>query len=292
MKIMRIPNSFLTDFTRPADLKLACVFYSLIHRHTQRNMLGYVVTVKQETLAALCGCSPATVKRSASVLRSFGFIKSQKRTHMGERLGTYTYVIAQYNISRNYFNMDKRLIRRVNGQAFRVYAMFCKLADSKNRTFFQSLNDLAGILSMSKNEIIKAVKQLISLKLIRKRCKKTSVGDYTDNTYTVCIYVRNGGIHKKITAPVTRLLSAFSSCPNVCEIYFIYSIADKKKNVKHFSKNNLKKRRFYFTKGSIKNELSITNPLSLSVRKKKNIIYVNLSIFIIFSVLSFLKIKP
>ena len=54
---MRIPNSFVTRFTQAADLKLACVFYSLIHKNTKRNLLGYEITVKQSTLMSLCGCS-------------------------------------------------------------------------------------------------------------------------------------------------------------------------------------------------------------------------------------------
>ena len=41
---MRIPNSFVTRFTQASDLKLACVFYSLIHKNTKRNLLGYEIT--------------------------------------------------------------------------------------------------------------------------------------------------------------------------------------------------------------------------------------------------------
>ena len=62
---MRIPNSFVTRFTQASDLKLACVFYSLIHKNTKRNLLGYEITVKQTTLVSLCGFSVYTVKRAA-----------------------------------------------------------------------------------------------------------------------------------------------------------------------------------------------------------------------------------
>ena len=88
---MRIPNSFVTRFTQAADLKLACVFYSLIHKNTKRNLLGYEITVKQSTLMSLCGCSLSTVKRTVRSLSKCGFIKSQKRqmTTPG-KLGTYT----------------------------------------------------------------------------------------------------------------------------------------------------------------------------------------------------------
>ena len=72
---MRIPNSFVTRFTQASDLKLACVFYSLIHKNTKRNLLGYEITVKQTTLVSLCGFSVSTVKRAASSLLKSGFIK-------------------------------------------------------------------------------------------------------------------------------------------------------------------------------------------------------------------------
>ena len=205
---MRIPNSFLTDFKSPSDLKLVCVFYSLIHANTEKNLLGYVITVKQEVLANLCGCSVSTVKRSIASLRRLGFIKSQKRIVLEkDRLGAYMYTIADVPVQRNYFVLERSLIRKVNGQAFKVYAMFCKLADSKTRSFYQSLNDLSRMICMDKKDVIKAIKKLISLKLIRKRRRLTGNGDFTDNTYIICKYITNCKIRgrqfkaKKITAP-------------------------------------------------------------------------------------------
>lgn len=194
---MRIPNSFLTDFKSASDLKLACVFYSLLHKNTVKNMLGCEVTVKQSTLASLCGCSVATVKRSVESLRRLGFIKSQKRLAVGEnKLGTYLYTIVAVDRSCGYFTMERKLICRMSGQEFKVYAMFCKLAD-KHGEFFQSYSDLSHLLLMSKKEIIKAVNSLIRHKFIRKRVKKTHSGDFTDNTYIICQYVRHSKIGKK-----------------------------------------------------------------------------------------------
>lgn len=264
---MRIPNSFLAEFKSSSDLKLTCVFYGLIHKNTPKNLMGYVVTVKQETLAKLCGCSLATVKRSLTSLRNMGFIKSQKRTHIAaNRLGTYTYTIDVIQTQKNYFNIDRRLLSRVSGQAFRVYAAFCKLSDSRTRDFYQSLNDLSEILSISKNELLKAIKKLVSLKLIRKRRKKTIAGDYTDNTYIVCKYEINSRIYKKrpmkrAAIPVTRLpLSAFLSTNKLIAVIIIH---DKCNFVKPFGIKNFKVRRkafFIRTRGSIKNELSLTDP--------------------------------
>lgn len=194
---MRIPNSFVTRFTQASDLKLACVFYSLIHKNTKRNLIGYEITVKQSTLMSLCGCSLSTVKRTVRSLSKCGFIKSQKRqmTTPG-KLGTYTYTIDAVSTASKYFTMDKKLMSRLNGNEFRVYAMCCKLADSSHKSFFQSYNDLSKLLGMSRQDVLRTIEKLVKGKFIRKKKIRTRVGDFTDNTYTVCIYVPHSRIKK------------------------------------------------------------------------------------------------
>lgn len=194
---MRIPNSFVTRFTQASDLKLACVFYSLIHKNTKRNLLGYEITVKQSTLMSLCGCSLSTVKRTVRSLSKCGFIKSQKRqmTTPG-KLGTYTYTIDAVSTASKYFTMDKKLMSRLNGNEFRVYIMCCKLADSSHMSFFQSYNDLSQLLGMSRQDVLRTIEKLVKGKFIRKKKIRTRVGDFTDNTYTVCIYVPHSRIKK------------------------------------------------------------------------------------------------
>ena len=194
---MRIPNSFVTRFTQASDLKLACVFYSLIHKNTKRNLLGYEITVKQTTLVSLCGFSVSTVKRAVSSLLKSGFIKSQKRqTNAPGKLGTYTYTIDAVSTASKYFTMDKKLISRLNGNEFRVYAMCCKLADSSHMSFYQSYNDLSKLLGMSRQDVLRTIEKLVKDKFIRKKKIRTRVGDFTDNTYTVCIYVPHSRIKK------------------------------------------------------------------------------------------------
>jgi DNA-binding MarR family transcriptional regulator len=194
---MRIPNSFVTRFTQASDLKLACVFYSLIHKNTKRNLIGYEITVKQSTLMSLCGCSLSTVKRTVRSLSKCGFIKSQKRqmTTPG-KLGTYTYTIDAVSTASKYFTMDKKLMSRLNGNEFRIYAVCCKLADSSHKSFFQSYNDLSKLLGMSRQDVLRTIEKLVKGKFIRKKKIRTRVGDFTDNTYTVCIYVPHSRIKK------------------------------------------------------------------------------------------------
>lgn len=197
--LVRIPNSFIEIFKgKSSELQLACAFYSLINQNTQKNLLGYQMTVKQETLAKICGFSILTVKRGVAKLVADGFITSQRRTVREQGvLGTYVYTIKIFDTTKEYFVMDKKLISRVNGQAFRVYATFCKLAERRYRRFYQSLNDLSKILGMSKKEVIKAIKKLISAHLVRKYLKKTEAGDFTDNTYEICVFIARPKVAKR-----------------------------------------------------------------------------------------------
>ncbi len=195
---MRIPNSFLTDFTSPAELKLACIFYGLINKNTKKNLLGWEISVKQSTLAALCGVSESTIKRALKSLKNKGFICSQKRSYVCEhRLGTYTYTIKDVPVNRRYFNIQKKAIRRLTGSSFKVYAHFCKLADKRGK-FFQSLNELCDIIRIGKKELTIIISKLIKDKLIRRLRRMTRCGDYTDNIYFVTYFIGPLKIRSKL----------------------------------------------------------------------------------------------
>lgn len=112
------------------------------------------------------------------------------------KLGTYTYTIDAVSTASKYFTMDKKLMSRLNGNEFRVYAVCCKLADSSHKSFFQSYNDLSKLLGMSRQDVLRTIEKLVKGKFIRKKKIRTRVGDFTDNTYTVCIYVPHSRIKK------------------------------------------------------------------------------------------------
>ncbi len=193
---MRIPNTFLDEFKNAAELKIACVFYSLISRRTKTNLMGYEITVKQETMCKYSCLSLPTVKKALAALADKGFILSQKRSTYDKRQGTYIYSVKKYDVSDNYFLSDRPLFRRLNGQVFRVYMHFCRFAAGADRSFYHSYNDLADKLGIERREVVKAVNKLDQLGLIFIRRKLTQEGDYTDNSYIVYRY-RKGRIKKK-----------------------------------------------------------------------------------------------
>lgn len=55
------------------------------------------------------------------------------------KLGTYTYTIDAVSTASKYFTMDKKLMSRLNGNEFRVYAVCCKLADSSHKSFSKAI---------------------------------------------------------------------------------------------------------------------------------------------------------
>lgn len=196
MNYIRIPNSFLTEYKQASELKLACVFIGLIYKNTNKNLLGWEITVKQKTLAQLCGCSVVTVQRTIKALALKGFIVSMHRTAVDRKLGTYRYVVKNVSMQHDYFYMQKKALMHLNGTAFKVYAHFCKFADGRTHQFFQSINELCSIISIGRKELIECINKLIKSKLIRKKCRITAAGDYTDNLYTVTTFTA-GSIRKK-----------------------------------------------------------------------------------------------
>lgn len=260
MNFIKIPNAFLTEFRQASELKLACVFMGLIHKNTAKNLLGWEITVKQKTLARLCGCSVVTVQRTIKSLASKGFIVSMQRSARDRKLGTYRYVVKNISMQRGYFYMQRKALLHLNGTAFKVYAHFCKLADGSTHQFFQSINELCSIIGIGKKELIECINALISAKLIRKKRRMTAAGDYTDNLYTVTT-LSSGTIRKKRKKNVPSAnLKSFRNT----NINFIYIVNDYIDFVKSFLRKNIKKlkkflcgnilkrkrRRFYRYRGS------------------------------------------
>ena len=196
-KMVRIPNCFIELFDKSADLQLACAFYSLIHYNTEKDLNGdYIISVSQETLATICGCSVITISRAAAHLLNNGFITSQHRPVTTRKaasgalmLDKYTYVVRFYSCETNFFTVDKALLHRLSGAAFRVYILFCKLSDNNTRSFFHSLKDMSNLGKIAKGVICKAINLLEEIGLIKRQKKITVYGDYTDNSYIVCIFI-------------------------------------------------------------------------------------------------------
>lgn len=222
--LVRIPNCFTDMFQSAAELKLACAFYGLINAETDKDLIGnYIISVSQKTLAALCGCSEMTIRRTAAKLMKAGFILSQHRPVSARKaadgslmLDKYVYTILALSCDSDYFRADKSLFCKVSGTSFKVYMLFCKLADSRSHSFFHSLTDICSDDELKqwrigRTELCKAIKALCELRLIRRYRKLTYYGDFTENTYIIIIYIQ-GRIHKKRRNKKRRRVKEISPC--------------------------------------------------------------------------------
>ncbi len=207
MKI-KIPNSLFSISDR-TSFRLAVTFLSLVNPNTKQSKDGeyYVMTVKQDTLARLSGLSVATVKRTLAKLSQNGFISFSTRTHRADgKLGTTLYYVKRNALESRYFCVQRKALSQISSnKAFYVYCLCCKLActerGSLNSSFFHSYSDIADMIisegvSATRSDIISIIKELITLKLIRRKRTRCSFGDYTDNKYSVTEFVQ-GRITKK-----------------------------------------------------------------------------------------------
>ena len=210
---MKIPNKLL-ELSRN-EFMVACRLYSIVNRHTKLTTNGYAVCIKQETIAASCGLSVATVKRVLKALSEKGVITHQYRqTRSNGCLGATHYDLQAFSFLSDYFYMPNDVFKLgLSQKMFYAYALFCKLADSNKRSFFHSYNDLAEMMQLKRSEVIELVGSLIKTRLIFRTRRRTKAGDHTDNLYFIVLRVK-GRIKKKWTkemrAPKTRLSNQYS----------------------------------------------------------------------------------
>jgi predicted transcriptional regulator len=163
---MKIPNKLL-ELSRN-ELMVACRLYSIVNSHTKLTTNGYAVCIKQETIAAICGLSVATVKRVLKALSEKGIITHQYRqTRANGCLGATHYDLQAFSFLSDYFYMPNDVFKLgLSQKMFYAYALFCKLADSNRRTFFHSYNDLAEMMKLKRSEVIELVGALIKTRLV------------------------------------------------------------------------------------------------------------------------------
>lgn len=183
---MRIPNSFLTDFSdTPNEFKAVCFIYSLINPFTATDNDGnYILRIKQETLAKRCYISIATVKRIISNLIQKGFIlKAERSVKQNGELGTTLYTVKKHAVNRRYFCITKRSLYMLAGKSFVVYAHCCSSAHKDK--FFKSYTTLAEETGYRRSDIIRIIKELVSDGFLAKYKRRTKVGDNTANVYLI-----------------------------------------------------------------------------------------------------------
>jgi predicted transcriptional regulator len=148
---------------------------------------------------------------------------------------------------KNYFFVDRKIFKhKLTSAQFRMYLFFCKAANPSNKRCWNSFNDIANALGIKRTVVVKTVKELISMKLIRKYRIKKSDGSFSDNHYKV-IPLQYTYKFRKRKRPCRSLLRQGL---NICyKLAYASSLTSVKQTVA-FVKRKSRKNLFFVTRGS------------------------------------------
>lgn len=182
-----LPSNITENRLQPNQFKVLVYLYSLVRRSTKCK-----VKVRQELIAKRCNLSISTVRRCTEALVQEGYIIGRYRSKKANGyLGTYTYYLQP--IGDRKFRIDRTALR-LESKLLRIYALFCKLANSETLWFYHSYSDLASLLGQKRSIVIALVESIEALGLIKKNRRVTTHGDFTENTYAVLIFRKSSSI--------------------------------------------------------------------------------------------------
>lgn len=176
----RLPN-FVFDYKLSStELAVATVLYSLKSRNNKK----HIVKIKQENICNISKIkSKITVAKAIKKLMSVGIIKWVKRSKkLDGHLGTYTYCLA--DVTGKYTKIQRNIFKSgLSVSELKVFLLINKCIDTKTGKCWNSYNDLASKLYMSRSRVIEIVKALIGkgFLLVKKVIKKD--GSLSDNHY-------------------------------------------------------------------------------------------------------------
>lgn len=123
--------------------------------------------------------------RRVNTLVKLGYIERIARPHSEpHRLGAYVYTIP--NIVGKYFYVNRNIFKyKLKPAQMRMYLFFCKCADSKSKSFWQSFNDICYLLQLHRSAVTKTISELVSAGLIKKENIIKKDVSYSDNYYEI-----------------------------------------------------------------------------------------------------------
>lgn len=168
-----------------SQMRILAMLYSL------NRSIKYRVKVRQSAIAKKCGISISSVKRNIDELWRKGYILGKIRQLRDDgTLGTYTYILPEI-AKTGYFYVSRKALDQLNKTQTRMYLFLCKCARSKTYDCWNSFNDIAKALKISRNSAVKCIRELVELKVIEKRHNLSRNGAFYDNTYVITSELEN-----------------------------------------------------------------------------------------------------
>ncbi len=195
LSYIKLPNEIL-EMNLTAN-ELAVLFYlSSIYAHGRDS-----VCVKQSTIAKKCGIKTTqTVSKIAASLSDKGLIICRRCLYDNNSTGMIYYTLKLPTASKGYFFVQRHILNeQLTPVQLRVYLFICRALSPSLGRCWNSYNDLAKLIGISRSKAIEIVAQLVGKNVIRKHKIKTRSNKrvYGDNHYTVVCYVPHRPIHKR-----------------------------------------------------------------------------------------------
>ncbi|MEG2814437.1 MAG: hypothetical protein RSA79_07530 [Oscillospiraceae bacterium] len=196
MSVFKMSNQiFSEDFLQlkltPNELYIYTYLCS-VHSHYS-TLLGDLIKVKQAKIAQKCGIKTTeTVSRCITSLMKKGLISRViKSVKSNRQRGTNSYIINKPSNKDGFFYVDRNVFGQISARQMRVYLFLAKSYDKKRNDSWNSYNDIANQLKISRQEAIKNVAELLQLKFITKSLRKAKNNRrvYVDNHYTIILSV-------------------------------------------------------------------------------------------------------
>jgi len=194
LSYIKLPNEIL-NINLTAN-ELAVLFYlSSIYASG-----GDTVCVKQSTIAKKCGIKTTqTVSKITASLSDKGLIICRRCIYDRNSTGMIYYTLKLPETSAGYFTVQRNILNeQLTPIQLRVYLFICRALSPTLGRCWNSYNDLAKLIGISRSKAIEIIRQLLSKKVITRQRIKTRENKrvYGDNHYTVVCYVHHRPIRK------------------------------------------------------------------------------------------------
>ena len=268
MSLFRLPN-FLFDYNlSSAETAVAAALYSIHSAAT--GVDSHIVKIKQQTICELTGIKCLkTVSKAINTLVGVGIIKWKKRSKKAntDKLGAYKYGLTA--VKGTYTLVDRKIFRRgLKAAEIKMYLFICKCIDRHKQLCWNSYNDIARKLSMSRSRVIELIQMLTSKGIIIAKRVKNKAGGDVDNHYILADLNKKIKIKRRKPTVFTASLT-FKNTKNILVYYSKlanYICQEKNKKFFYVFLN-------FSTRGSPKKYISTDrNPLTSNKRKNKDYI--------------------
>lgn len=274
MDYFKLPNSIFDFNLNATEISVAAVlFSSATFKSNSKHCL--FATVKQATVAKKLGIKcTSTVSHAIDRLVDVGIVLTVKRNKKRNGyLGTHTYGLPLVNTK--YSKVPRALFKcHLRPVQLRMALYLNKCIDAKLQSCWNSYNDIANRLHLSRSSVINTIRQLVQAGIIICRKVKKSNGSFSDNHYAIGkFFNKKPKIRKKrrlpvLAVPTTHIIISLikhliylnnTTLCSTCQDLFKNYLGARFKEDCNF---------YFFTRGSPKNSSSIYITHRYSHRKK------------------------